>query len=487
MGRKDPSEAAGFKATGRPGILELFAGLAVLAEPFRVGAPTWSEAWGVDYGQECDLLRKPYLARLMLRKVKDGALMALVAIEACLLALTLGVFFALENPIDSLIWLLPEMQVLRGDAPCGAKWAKLACLGPSALRKTIVEVAREAAPAGVCRPLPLHLRRAARRPAPPPAAERADIDRWATAFTGRREVDDDANRRKIEEAKRFLQGAQRQGTSFDTRAERDAAMANCLSSLCYLRLSSVDVGNAVFFGFLRVGEGHRGEMPQAARALESQLRAAAQGEGKPLDRSPIARVAMCLLEQGRVHEGETLKAGRDQEVAVRFQFARAIQKATAQIARESGLISPPSAAAFRKRTSACDAHSGAADFVESGQTLEAARRRGRWKSSAAVQRRTKQRELVRHRARAGSTIDDKGGKFWVDPAGELRRVLQDAPARGRDDLRAALLHELGRARRPGDAERFASGSAAGGGAPEDPRQPDAGARGKRQNRKRRSG
>ena len=46
--------------------------------------------------------------------MKDGSLVALVAIEACLLALTLGVFFALENPIDSLIWLLPEMQALAG-------------------------------------------------------------------------------------------------------------------------------------------------------------------------------------------------------------------------------------------------------------------------------------------------------------------------------------------------------------------------------------
>eukprot|EP00959_Pyramimonas_sp_CCMP1952_P161086 3368499-Pyramimonas_sp.AAC.1 len=38
--------------------------------------------------------------------------MAMVAIESCVLAATLGIFFTLENPLDSLIWQLPEMQAL---------------------------------------------------------------------------------------------------------------------------------------------------------------------------------------------------------------------------------------------------------------------------------------------------------------------------------------------------------------------------------------
>eukprot|EP00959_Pyramimonas_sp_CCMP1952_P176235 3682551-Pyramimonas_sp.AAC.1 len=36
-------DATGFKATGRPGMVELFAGSGTLAEAFRLGAPTWVE------------------------------------------------------------------------------------------------------------------------------------------------------------------------------------------------------------------------------------------------------------------------------------------------------------------------------------------------------------------------------------------------------------------------------------------------------------
>ena len=203
-------------------------------------------------------------------------------------------------------------------------------------------------------------------------------------------VDDNTNRRYIKEVKRLLQDVQRHGTAFDTYAERDAALANYLSSLCYLHLSSVGVGNAVFFGFLHIYEDHRDKMPQSARALKSWLRMASQGEGKPMDRSSIACVAMWLLKRGKLYEcllvlisfdcclreqdwsllrtqdvsfdkegaslalgvrarGETVKTGSDQGAVVRFEVVRAILKAAVQVAHEGDLIFPLSAATFRKR------------------------------------------------------------------------------------------------------------------------------------------
>ena len=69
--QEDADAATGFRVTGRPGMAELFAGTGALAECFRVGVPTWAEAWEIDNGPQYDLLHQPTIARLMLR-IRQG-------------------------------------------------------------------------------------------------------------------------------------------------------------------------------------------------------------------------------------------------------------------------------------------------------------------------------------------------------------------------------------------------------------------------------
>ena len=73
-------------------------------------------------------------------------------------------------------------------------------------------------------------------------------------------------------------------------------------------------------------------------------------------------------------------------------------------------------------------HSGAACFVEQGSGLEEARRRGRWASPASVQRYTKTHFLVRHRARAPTSVLEEGAKFWKQPVAEFLRLLAESNA-----------------------------------------------------------
>ena len=353
-------------------------------------------------------------------------------------------------------------------------------------------------------------------------------------------VDDNTNRKYVKEVRSFLQDVKREQVPFETYAERDTAMANYLSSLCYLHRSSVGVGNAVFFGFLHVYEDHRDKMPQAARALKSWLRMAAQGEGKPLARTTIGCIALWMIQQGRLYEsilvllsfdcclreqdwsllrtedvhfdgssaslalgvrarGETVKTGSDQGVVLRFGFVMALLRAAKDVAEDGDLIFPLTPATFRKRwweaLAALDLvwcgpphgirHSGASDYVECGFTLEATRRRGRWRSAAAVQRYTKVHDLVRHRARAGEDVAKRGKGFWDDPIRSLLDAIESAPRACDQALKSAMVLQLQREIEIGLRRPSCEAPSGTRMVQEEPRRPDASARGKRQKRKQR--
>ena len=353
-------------------------------------------------------------------------------------------------------------------------------------------------------------------------------------------VDDNTNRRYVKEVRNFLQDVEREQVPFDTYAERDTAMANYLSSLCYLHRSSVGVGNAVFFGFLHVYEDHRDKMPQAARALKSWLRMAAQGEGKPLARTTIACIALWMIRHGKLYEsilvllsfdcclreqdwsllrtedihfdgvgaslalgvrarGETVKTGSDQGVVLRFGFVMALLQAAVDVAADGDLVFPLTPATFRKRWWEALAslglewcgpphglrHSGASDYVESGFTLEATRRRGRWRSAAAVQRYTKLHDLVRHRAQAGPDVAKRGKEFWEDPVGCLLDALEEAPQDSDGSLKSAMVLQLNKVIDRPDARPVTGPPSCTPAVQEEPRRSDPSARAKRQKRRQR--
>ena len=93
-------------------------------------------------------------------------------------------------------------------------------------------------------------------------------------------------------------------------------------------------------------------------------------------------------------------------------------------------------------------HTGAALFVASGGSLEAARRKGRWKTGSSVQRYTKSHWIIRHRARLAPDIIAQGQKFWKNPVVELLRALRTGSA-GRTELGQGLIEVLARVRNPG--------------------------------------
>ena len=59
-------------------------------------------------------------------------------------------------------------------------------------------------------------------------------------------------------------------------------------------------------------------------------------------------------------------------------------------------------------------HSGAASFVAGGGCLEAARRKGRWQTAAALQRYTKTHVLVSQLAKMSAAQLREGEGFWAE-------------------------------------------------------------------------
>ena len=68
-------------------------------------------------------------------------------------------------------------------------------------------------------------------------------------------------------------------------------------------------------------------------------------------------------------------------------------------------------------------HAGAASYIASGGSLEAARRKGRWQTTSALQRYTKVHVLIEQRSRLTPEQLERGRAFWRRPAQKIVEAI----------------------------------------------------------------
>ena len=146
---------------------------------------------------------------------------------------------------------------------------------------------------------------------PPPLAKRGALA-WEEAQSGRlhhnvrlvvHAVDDSTNKVYEKAVRTFLVDVKRHQLAFSTYEQRDLALAEYLSDMCYVKKESFGKASALFNGFMHIFEDHRNRLPISARALKSWLRMGFQNEGAPVPFEAVALVLLDLFSHGKLYEG----------------------------------------------------------------------------------------------------------------------------------------------------------------------------------------
>ena len=310
-------------------------------------------------------------------------------------------------------------------------------------------------------------------------------------------VDDGTNVAYTKEVRKFLSAVKAENLPFADFQQRDVAMADFMSDLCYIHQAGISRGTLLFCGFLAVFPEHKGHMPETCRALAGWQRLAQGGEGGPLASCTIAAIAMWMTEKGWLLEalalllsedcylreqdwhqltkrdlfathdqvsivmgvrerGQKVKTGSNQGVTIdRAYVGDALLSAAAHLAPDDHVF-PFDPVQYRRRWwAALNAlglgwcgpphnvrHSGpAADIATARRDLELVRRRGRWASATSVQRYTKDFRLVEHLSRIPNDVRSKGDNFLKSPRATWAATIQASPSGG-TDIGIALVRGL---------------------------------------------
>ena len=308
-------------------------------------------------------------------------------------------------------------------------------------------------------------------------------------------VDDDTNRAYTKEVKAFLVDAQRHNVAMQSEDDIDKAMASYMTSLCYNERQQAQRGGNLLSGMNHIFPEWKGSWPRSSRALAAWGRLAGAAEGQPLCRESVALIALHLIKSGnplaativllsydgfsreqdwqmlrgcdvafdgkRValmygvkSRGETSKTGQGQGLIVACPAVAAVLQAMSAAAGDQSVF-PMAVSTFRRlwweavRVLGLRAgpphslrHSGAAEFVGRGGSLEACRRRGRWQALSSVQRYTKMQVLVQSRGELTAEQRKAGEDFWKHPARAWRQALEAGPSSELAMLQAKALAEV---------------------------------------------
>jgi hypothetical protein len=296
-------------------------------------------------------------------------------------------------------------------------------------------------------------------------------------------VADSSARSWWKRVKTFLSHVKVNSVPFQTSYERDVALADYMSDLCYLERQGYSAGVQLLAGWCHFFPEDRGRLPLAGRASSSWVKLAAPLEGGPLPPEAIGVMALTLVHRGcfqaalgvlmafdgflrgqdifalrggdlirdasgfalalgRRVRGQRSKTGTDQGVILDRRWlgyllgawvdklgdgepwwtieASTYRRQWKEAQEEAGLTWLGPAHSVR--------HSGPAlQALQGRRTLEGIRRRGRWASLGSVQRYTKTHKLVEARARLGAEDRARGVRFFEDPVKALEEAAASAP------------------------------------------------------------
>ena len=234
---------------------------------------------------------------------------------------------------------------------------------------------------------------------------------------------------------------------------------------------------------MSIFEGHRGKLPTALRGLQPWERMQFGGEGHPIPFQAMAVIVVRMLEKGHILEaaaciiqldgwlreqdwemlrvrhvsftpdggvglrlgdrtlGQKTKTGANQGAVLEWPLSRLLMKELVEGRDPDDQVFPFTQAAFRKVWARVlkdvglekmgpphgMRHAAAARFVALGGDLEAARRRGRWATTSALQRYTKCHVLVEKLAELKASQCKSGAAFWRRPVQGTRDALERGP------------------------------------------------------------
>ena len=314
-------------------------------------------------------------------------------------------------------------------------------------------------------------------------------------------VDDATNIVYEREVRAFLVDCKRGEVAFRTLEQRDRALGNYISDLCYLKGDNYMKASLTFNGFMHIFEDHRGKLPTAHRALKSWERMQFGGEGHPIPFQAMGVIIMRMLEMGHLLEGcacivqldgwlreqdwemlrarhvsftpsggvglklgdrmigQKTKTGANQGAVLEWPLSRLILKALVGECEPDDQVFPFTQPSFRRiwlRTLKDVGlekmgpphgmrHAAAARFVALNGDLEAARRRGRWASTAGLQRYTKCHVLVEKLGELDAAQLKAGCAFWRRPCQATHDAIVRGPGAG-TPLGKCLIEALAAAR-----------------------------------------
>lgn len=304
-------------------------------------------------------------------------------------------------------------------------------------------------------------------------------------------VADNTARQWIPRVRAFLMWARALGRPMSTIRHVDEALAEYFDHMCYSEQCQPWLGTSVMFGLLHVMPEYSGSLYLASRSLRGWRRLPTSVEGGPLCEEAVWVVAIALIASGLLFEGcwvlmqydsyareqdmemlrgpdvtfssgvvalsfgvstrgESVKTGTNQGVVLRRAVVGDIALALKNhaVSTDAVRLFPVMQATLRKRWHAAFRplgmpharpphalrHTGPSeDLARSRSSLEAVRRRGRWRSMDSVQRYTKTFALTKFRARMPPALYERGL--------QIARRLRDAVA---DALKAApaMAHPL---------------------------------------------
>jgi len=283
----------------------------------------------------------------------------------------------------------------------------------------------------------------------------------------------------------FLLHCRRSAMTLESSQEIDMALAEHFDWLCYAQRANPSHGTLIFFGMLCVMPELKGRLHLAARSLKSWGKLASNAEGGPMAEEAIFAIAIDMLKQGKCVEGvwtlaqydaygreqdienirtqdvsfhdgvmaldlgvssrgESVKTGSNQGVTIRRGVICDLLLGLKELAPAGARLFPIPQAEFRRSWHlTCRRlglewagpphrirHSGPSeDIARERSSLEAVRRRGRWKSMTSVQRYSKTFALVKFRARMPPTTRIAGEEIARDLRAAVKSALQSQSSR----------------------------------------------------------
>ena len=296
-------------------------------------------------------------------------------------------------------------------------------------------------------------------------------------------VDDGTNLAYVKEVRKFLNSIKAEQVPFFTLEQRDRAMADYMSDLCYIYQTGISRGTLLLCGFLAIFPEHKTHMPETARALAGWQRLAQGGEGGPLAPLTIGAIAMFMTKKGWLLEalalllsedcylreqdwhqltrrdlfadsgcvsivmgvrerGQKVKTGSNQGVTLDRAYVADVLMAVAAKLDYNDPVFPFDPVHYRKKWWAalqalslawCGPphnvrHSGPASDIATGRRdLELVRRRGRWASQNSVQRYTKDFRIIEHLSKLPENVKADGEQFLSNPRVVWQHMIEKSP------------------------------------------------------------